>query len=51
MSIMIMALLAGCGDKTVTKKDREGNEFTQPKKIEKIVSASSSNTEILDHMH
>lgn len=47
MSIMIMALLAGCGDKTVTKKDREGNEFTQPKKIEKIVSASSSNTEIL----
>ena len=47
ISIMIMTLLAGCGGKTVTKKDREGNEFNQPKKIEKIVSTAASNTEIL----
>lgn len=47
ISMMVVTLLAGCGDKTVTKKDREGNEFNQPKKIEKIVSTSASNTEIL----
>ena len=47
ISIMVMTLLAGCGEKTVTKKDREGNEFNQPKKIEKIVSTAASNTEIL----
>lgn len=48
-SIMILSLvvLTGCGDKTVTMKDRSGEEFTAPKKIERIISTAPSNTEIL----
>lgn len=42
-----LALFAGCGDTTKSMKDREGNEFTLPKKIEKIISTAPSNTEVL----
>lgn len=42
-----LALFAGCGNTTKTMTDREGNEFTLPNKIEKIISTAPSNTEIL----
>lgn len=48
LTIMMMAtLLVGCGDKAVSMKDREGNEFTSPKKIERIISTAPSNTDVL----
>lgn len=46
-TIMSLALLVGCGNKTTTMKDRAGNEFTVPKKLEKIISTAPSNTEVL----
>lgn len=42
-----LALFTGCGDTTKTMTDREGNEFTLPKKVEKIISTAPSNTEVL----
>lgn len=42
-----LALFAGCGKATKNMTDREGNEFTLPKKIEKIISTAPSNTEEL----
>lgn len=42
-----LALFAGCGDTTKNMTDREGNEFTLPKKVEKIISTAPSNTEVL----
>lgn len=42
-----LALFAGCGNTTTTMTDREGNEFTLPNKIEKIISTAPSNTEVL----
>ncbi|MDI9218649.1 MULTISPECIES: ABC transporter substrate-binding protein [Clostridium] len=42
-----LALFAGCSETTKTMTDREGNEFTLPKKIEKIISTAPSNTEVL----
>lgn len=47
IAIMSFALLVGCGNSTVTMKDREGNEFTAPKKLERIISTAPSNTEVL----
>lgn len=42
-----LALFAGCAETTKTMTDREGNEFTLPKKVEKIISTAPSNTETL----
>ena len=42
-----LALFAGCAETTKTMTDREGNEFTLPKKVEKIISTAPSNTEVL----
>lgn len=42
-----IALFAGCAETTKTMTDREGNEFTLPKKVEKIISTAPSNTEVL----
>lgn len=46
-ALMTLTLLVGCGSKTVTMKDRAGNEFTSPKKLERIISTAPSNTEVL----
>lgn len=40
-------LLTGCGNTSKTMTDREGNEFTLPNKVEKIISTAPSNTEVL----
>lgn len=45
--IIIGSFLVGCKDKAVVMKDREGNEFTLPTKVERIISTAPSNTEIL----
>ena len=42
-----LAIFAGCTNTTKTMTDREGNEFTLPKKVEKIISTAPSNTEVL----
>lgn len=42
-----LAIFAGCAETTKTMTDREGNEFTLPKKVEKIISTAPSNTEVL----
>ena len=45
--ILSLGLFAGCGETNKTMTDREGNEFTLPNKIEKIISTAPSNTEVL----
>lgn len=45
--LFILGIFVGCGENSQTMKDREGNEFTVPKKIDKIISTAPSNTEIL----
>lgn len=45
--VMIIGTLTGCNTKATTMKDREGNEFTTPKKLERIISTAPSNTEVL----
>lgn len=48
LSIMMLAtVLVGCSDKAVTMQDREGNDFTKPNKVERIISTAPSNTEVL----
>ena len=42
-----LALFTGCGNTEKTMTDREGNEFTLPNKVEKIISTAPSNTEVL----
>lgn len=42
-----LALFAGCTNTEKTMTDREGNEFTLPSKVEKIISTAPSNTEVL----
>lgn len=42
-----LAIFAGCTNTTKTMTDREGNEFTLPSKVEKIISTAPSNTEVL----
>jgi len=42
-----LAIFAGCAETIKTMTDREGNEFTLPKKVEKIISTAPSNTEVL----
>eukprot|EP00831_Metopus_contortus_P063883 TRINITY_DN5664_c0_g1_i7.p1 TRINITY_DN5664_c0_g1~~TRINITY_DN5664_c0_g1_i7.p1 ORF type:complete len:181 (-),score=25.80 TRINITY_DN5664_c0_g1_i7:23-565(-) len=45
--ILIVSNLISCGNKTITMKDREGNSFNLPKKMNAIISTAPSNTEIL----
>ena len=45
--VFSLAVFAGCAETTKTMTDREGNEFTLPKKVEKIISTAPSNTEVL----
>lgn len=45
--VFSLAIFAGCAETTKTMTDREGNEFTLPKKVEKIISTAPSNTEVL----
>lgn len=45
--VFAIALFVGCTETTKTMTDREGNEFTLPNKIEKIISTAPSNTEVL----
>lgn len=46
-AVLSLSLLTGCGNTSKTMTDREGNEFTLPKKVEKIISTAPSNTEVL----
>lgn len=45
--VVLMISITACTNKNITMKDREGNEFTSPDSIERIVSTAPSNTEIL----
>ncbi|UYZ33619.1 ABC transporter substrate-binding protein [Clostridium beijerinckii] len=45
--ILAMSTLLGCGNKTATMTDREGNSFKLPEKVKTIISTAPSNTEIL----
>ncbi|MDG5857145.1 ABC transporter substrate-binding protein [Clostridium beijerinckii] len=45
--ILAMSTLFGCGNKTATTTDREGNSFKLPEKVNTIISTAPSNTEIL----
>ncbi|MBS4803755.1 MAG: ABC transporter substrate-binding protein [Clostridium sp.] len=45
--VFAIALFVGCTETTKTMTDREGNEFTLPNKIERIISTAPSNTEVL----
>lgn len=45
--ILAMSTLFGCGNKTATMTDREGNSFKLPEKVNTIISTAPSNTEIL----
>lgn len=45
--VFAIALFVGCTEATKTMTDREGNEFTLPNKIERIISTAPSNTEVL----
>lgn len=44
---MAMMLFVGCSNNSTTMNDREGNEFTLPKDINRIISTAPANTEIL----
>ena len=46
-AVLSFSLLTGCGNTSKTMTDREGNEFTLPNKVEKIISTAPSNTEVL----
>lgn len=45
--IFTTMLFAGCTEKIITMKDREGTEFTAPKEVKTIISTAPSNTEVL----
>lgn len=45
--LVVMLAMAGCAQKEKLVKDREGNDFKVPEKINRIVSTAPSNTEIL----
>jgi iron complex transport system substrate-binding protein len=47
LSLLTIILLIGCTDNEVKIKDREGNEVTINKDINRIISSAPSNTEIL----
>lgn len=45
--LMSLMVFVGCSSKPTTMKDREGNEFTAPKEINRIISTAPSNTDVL----
>ncbi len=45
--LVVMLAMVGCSSKETIVKDREGNEVTVPKKMERIISTAPSNTEVL----
>ncbi|MBS6024733.1 MAG: ABC transporter substrate-binding protein [Paeniclostridium sordellii] len=45
--LVVMLAMAGCSQKEKLVKDREGNDFKVPQKVNRIVSTAPSNTEIL----
>ncbi|GAA0744734.1 ABC transporter substrate-binding protein [Clostridium oceanicum] len=47
MIFIVIGALTGCSQKTQVMKDREGNEFKLPKKVDTIISTAPSNTEVL----
>lgn len=49
LALLIICSLAivGCSEKSEVITDREGNEVTLPKKMERIISTAPSNTEVL----
>ena len=47
LSIILMFAVTGCNSSQPTVKDREGNDIILPEKINRIISAIPSNTEIL----
>lgn len=50
MVILIMTILVGCTEKTITMTDRAGNQFNLPKKVNTIISTAPANTEILSEL-
>ncbi|MGL4336132.1 MAG: hypothetical protein ACRCST_04500, partial [Turicibacter sp.] len=47
ITIITLTTVVACGNQPVTMQDREGNEFTSPKKLDRILSTAPSNTEVL----
>ncbi|MBO5130984.1 MAG: ABC transporter substrate-binding protein [Romboutsia sp.] len=47
MVLVVMLAMVGCSSKETTIKDREGKDVKVPDKIDRIISAVPSNTEIL----
>lgn len=45
--LVFMLATVGCSQKSKTIKDREGNDVTLPKKMDRIISTAPSNTEVL----
>ena len=41
---VVMMAVVGCGQKDVVIKDREGNDFKVPAKVDRIISTAPSNT-------
>ncbi|WP_373600513.1 ABC transporter substrate-binding protein [Paraclostridium bifermentans] len=45
--MVVMLAVVGCGQKETVVKDREGNDFKVPAKVDRIISTAPSNTEVL----
>lgn len=45
--MVVMLAVVGCGQKETVVKDREGNDFKVPEKVDRIISTAPSNTEVL----
>lgn len=45
--LVVMLATVGCSQKSKTIKDREGNDVTLPKKMDRIISTAPSNAEVL----
>lgn len=45
--LVVMMAIVGCSQKETVVKDREGNDFKVPNKVDRIISTAPSNTEVL----
>jgi iron complex transport system substrate-binding protein len=45
--LVVMMAIVGCSQKETVVKDREGNDFKVPSKVDRIISTAPSNTEVL----
>lgn len=45
--LVVMMAIVGCSQKETVVKDREGNDFKVPAKVDRIISTAPSNTEVL----